>query len=198
MFRLGELCYEAKDLAQPAIFAESKVCREDVFFAQDDAYATIHLKRSKTDTNHEGVTVYIAPAEQACPIKALRRLFKYDPQPAHAPLFSIGVDGKGTNRRRGACTKNRVITALKRRMLQSDPTLPTANFSGHSFRKGAASEAARNGVAYDDIQILGRWRSDSARLYIRHDPQRMVTLRYQASKGSLPYVIGLPTPPASP
>ena len=43
------------------------------------------------------------------------------------------------------------------------------NFSSHSFRIGAATVAARNGVPDHLIQTLGRWTSNAYQLYI-HTP----------------------------
>lgn len=186
MFRLGELCYEPRDLTNRKVFEATRLCREDVTFAEDDAYAAIRLKRSKGDSEFESTTIYLSPSPVACPIQAPRRLFTLDKRKPIDPLFHI----------RGACTKKKGIAALKSRMVATG--LDPASFTGHSFRKGAASEAARRGVTYDDIQLLGRWRSDAARLYIRNDPQRMLNLAYQASHGLLPPVFGLRTPPSSP
>ena len=41
------------------------------------------------------------------------------------------------------------------------------NFSSHSFRIGAATVAARNGIPDHLIQALGRWTSNAYQLYIR-------------------------------
>lgn len=45
--------------------------------------------------------------------------------------------------------------------------LNTDRFKGHSFRIGAASEAASNGKSDAEIRLLGRWASDAFRKYIR-------------------------------
>ncbi len=42
-----------------------------------------------------------------------------------------------------------------------------ARYTGHSFRIGAATTAAANGVNDATIQILGRWKSDCYTRYIR-------------------------------
>ena len=39
-------------------------------------------------------------------------------------------------------------------------------YSGHSFRRGAATEARNAGVFDDLIQLLGRWKSKAFLLYI--------------------------------
>lgn len=41
------------------------------------------------------------------------------------------------------------------------------SFSSHSFRIGAATEAARVGLSQESIKRIGRWDSDRFRLYIR-------------------------------
>ena len=41
------------------------------------------------------------------------------------------------------------------------------NYSSHSFRIGAATTAARNGIPDHAIQALGRWASSAYQLYIR-------------------------------
>lgn len=45
--------------------------------------------------------------------------------------------------------------------------LDTSRYKGHSFRIGAASWDAQNGVPDSQIRLKGRWRSDAFRKYIR-------------------------------
>lgn len=42
-----------------------------------------------------------------------------------------------------------------------------AKLSSHSFRIGAAMEAARMGLEANNIKKLGRWKSDAFKLYVR-------------------------------
>ena len=44
---------------------------------------------------------------------------------------------------------------------------PANNFSGHSFRIGAASTAASRGLQDHTVQLLGRWSSQAYQNYIR-------------------------------
>ena len=52
----------------------------------------------------------------------------------------------------------------------------SGNFSSHSFRIGAATVAARNGVPDNLIQSLGRWSSDVYQLYIRTPAEALASL----------------------
>lgn len=45
--------------------------------------------------------------------------------------------------------------------------LDTSQYAGHSFRIGAATEAAKSGLAENVIQQLGRWHSSAIKRYIR-------------------------------
>ena len=47
----------------------------------------------------------------------------------------------------------------------------SGHYSGHSFRRGAATSAREAGLSDDEIQFLGRWKSDSYKLYIDSSPQ---------------------------
>ena len=53
-----------------------------------------------------------------------------------------------------------------------DPSL----YSGHSFRRGAASATAAVGCADHEIQLLGRWHSDAYKLYIDVPKDRVLGL----------------------
>ncbi|XP_074654505.1 uncharacterized protein LOC141908371 [Tubulanus polymorphus] len=48
--------------------------------------------------------------------------------------------------------------------------LPEASYTSHSFRIGAATNAATNGVPEPVIRELGRWKSDAFKRYIRISP----------------------------
>lgn len=131
------------------------------------------MKRSKTDVEHSGVQIILAATgEPTCPVSALRRLFIQDPRPSDAPLFRLSS---------GAFSRQNVVSILKKRitaigLLQSD-------YSGHSFRKGAAQHAADHGMLDESIQRLGRWTSNAFRLYFTTSPETLFNLNLSFQKG---------------
>ena len=87
--RVGEFTCTLQEVKSRA-FIKTGLTRSDITFAEGDGYAILRLKRSKTDINHQGVEIMLAAVDSPlCPVRALCRLFADDPQPSHAPLFSI-------------------------------------------------------------------------------------------------------------
>ena len=62
-------------------------------------------------------------------------------------------------------TRSQLVNNLRKVLTQAG--VDASNFTGHSFRIGAATAAAANGVEDSLIQTLGRWKSDSYKRYIR-------------------------------
>ena len=91
-----------------------------------------------------------------CPVKSVLayvacRGFKPGPLSCH-------LDGS-------PLTRNQLVCSLKSTLTKAG--VRCENFSGHSFRIGAATTAAAKGMTDSTIQTLGRWRSDSFKRYIR-------------------------------
>jgi hypothetical protein len=73
-FRLGELVYTAAEMQNALTFQNTKITRQDVRFFEKGQYATILLKRSKTDYDHRGVTIVLtASHDSVCPVAVLHR-----------------------------------------------------------------------------------------------------------------------------
>ena len=116
----------------------------------------VHLRHSKTDPFSAGVFIYLGRTRGTlCPVSAmLSYLAIRSSEPG--PLF-VFADGTPLSR-------EKLVTHLCAAL--SKAGISTANFSGHSFRIGAASTAARAGFSNSFIQTLGRWKSDAFTRYI--------------------------------
>ncbi len=128
----------------------------------------VHLKVSKTDPFGKGVDVVIGKtADDLYPVRAmLDYLLAKGAGPG--PLFHFH-DGKPLTRTRFV---DRTREALSRAGVDSEL------YSGHSFRSGAATAAARVGVQDSTIKMLGRWKSKAFQLYIK-------TPRHQLASASV-------------
>ena len=65
------------------------------------------------------------------------------------------------------CSRRTVAHNLRLALRSSG--LP-GHYSGHSFRRATATTARLAGLSEDEIKLLGRWKSDSYRLYIKTHP----------------------------
>lgn len=127
------------------------------------ASAVLFLKRSKTDRKNLGVRVrYFRSNRLFCPIKNLLSYLKTRStlfphvNPKAVPLFLM-PNGKALSRS---------IFVKQLRQVLSSLGLHATHYSGHSFRIGAASTAAKAGLPAYLIQILGRWSSTAYQRYI--------------------------------
>lgn len=133
------------------------------------AHVHLSLPASKTDPFRTGVTILIArapPGSSTCPVSALLHLYTINPKPLDAPLFSDAIGS--------ALERNTFISLLKSRLAAIN--LDESQYSGHSFRRGAATSAASAGYSDFEIQLLGRWRSDAYKLYIDTPADRTLHL----------------------
>ncbi|KAG6804959.1 hypothetical protein H0H87_005400, partial [Tephrocybe sp. NHM501043] len=91
------------------------------------------------------ITIAAAPGWPTCPIAALKAMYIELPHQAQAPLFEQ-PDGKPLS------------YSFFIKHLWDSLTLAgfkPENYAGHSFRHGAASEAAAAGYSDYEIQLLG-------------------------------------------
>jgi len=118
--------------------------------------ATILIKTSKTDPFRTGATIRLQSIQNPlCPVHALRDYLNLRRRLPEGPLFILS---NGHH-----LTRQYVVAFLSL-------SLPSAiNLNTHSFRIGGASTAAASGVPDSIIQIMGRWRSDTYKRYLRLD-----------------------------
>ena len=156
--RVGEFTYSASDRLQ-ADFDQWFLTRRSVTLFDD--HLELRLPASKTDPFRRGITLTIAASgDVACPVRALRRLFRWKAS-LDSPLFeSVG----GFTRELVVGQVRQILAVLGIK----------GHYSGHSFRRGAATSAREAGLSDDEIMLLGRWKSDSYRLYIDTHPERIL------------------------
>ena len=128
----------------------------------------VRIKASKTDPFLKGVEIHIGWS--VYPLCAVEAMMAYLMQRGNAPgpLFLL-QDG---------CPLSRVcLTDWLRQILSAAGF--QGNFSSHSFRIGAATVAARNGVPDHLIQALGRWSSNAYQFYIRTPSEALASLSHK-------------------
>ncbi|XP_054841847.1 integrase/recombinase xerD homolog [Eublepharis macularius] len=119
---------------------------------------SITIRRSKTDQRGRGVTLCLRASRRGsvCPVRAVGAYLGIRP-PLRGP-FLIHRDHSPLTRYQFASLLRACLEAAR---------LPPAEFGTHSFRIGAATEAASIGLPDKTIMAIGRWRSGAFRSYIR-------------------------------
>ncbi|XP_071086522.1 uncharacterized protein, partial [Haliotis cracherodii] len=154
-FRISELVAgSAKDFSHKACLLS------DIHVAADISHITICLRSSKTDQGGRGVQIQITAIlhSRLCPVRAMQQFLSIRP-PVHGHVF-VHFDGRPLNR-------FQFQSMLRKALSFSLPHLNLHLFSSHSFRIGAATTAAINGVSSKQIQKYGRWKSNCYSKYIR-------------------------------
>ena len=117
----------------------------------------VRLKASQTDPFRQGVSVYLgATGGDICPVAAVLD-YMVRRGPGVGPFFTF-LDGS-------FLAQDRFVRAV-REALQS-AGVDSSSYAGHSFRIGAATTVARQGVPDSTIKMLGRWESSAYILYNR-------------------------------
>ena len=109
----------------------------DVEFRSDGS-ARVTVRRSKSDQDGTGATLYVGRAAAM----ALRAIHRPGASPK-APVFGL---------RSGRAVSNRIAAAAKAAGL-------TGRFSGHSPRIGMARDLVASGAGVAAVQVAGRWAS---------------------------------------
>ncbi len=128
----------------------------------------IHIKCSKTNPFRVGCDVYIGRGNDlVCPLVALANFLALR-GPSSGPLFCY-TDGRPLTCQLLSSTVQSIVRLAG---------LP-GNYSGHSFRIGAATTAASRGVPVHLIKTLGPWSSDAYQRYIRTSAYSLIQVSGQ-------------------
>ena len=126
----------------------------------------LRIKQSKTDPFRQGADIYLgATRGSICPVQALVEYIAVrSPEPG--PLF---VYQAGT-----PLTRSRLVGEVQEALRQAG--IPPTAYTGHSFRIGAATTAAKRGMEDSLIQTLGRWKSAAYLAYIKIPRQELASI----------------------
>ena len=162
--RSGEVVAPSHSVFDPAVH----LCYGDVKVDNLDSPSLIQirLKASKTDPFCKGVSDYLGmTGGSLCPVDAfLDYMVRRGPGPGPFFLFQ---DGSFLTRERFV---QEVRTALTR------AGVDCSLYSGHSFRIGAATTAAKHKVPDSAIKMLGRWESAAYTQYIRTPRETLASI----------------------
>ena len=137
----------------------SSVSDVSVDVPHDPSCLQVFIKASKTDPFRKGCNILTGLGSP--PLCAVQAVVSYLARRGHrpGPLFLL---------ENGLPLTCSLVTDRLRAIVLS-AGLP-GDFSSHSFRIGAATSAERAGVPDHLIQVLGRWKSDAYKQYIRTPP----------------------------
>lgn len=142
------------ELVPPSRVRPGGLQGDDVVLANDAI--RIRIRRSKTDVLGRGEWIPLQRVGgTACPVSVVSQYLEVR---ARGVSFLVHEDGSPVSRFQ--------FTAVLKRCLAQAGVNPD-EYGTHSFRIGAATEAARAGCSNSDIQRIGRWRSACFASYVR-------------------------------
>lgn len=163
-FRAGEITVQSESAFDPGVhltFGDLALDNQS-----NPTILRVRVKRSKTDPFRRGIDVCVGRTGNAlCPVAAMLAYLAVRGAGAGA-LFRF-VDGRVLTRERFV---SRVRAALR------GAGVDEARYSGHSFRSGAATTAARAGLSEATIKLLGRWESCAYLLYVKTPRDQLAAL----------------------
>lgn len=148
-FRVSELVASNKKVVGGLLRADVEVSTESL---------VCRLRRSKVDQWGKGsrVFLYCLVGSEVCPVLSVTRFLALRPEGPKGLL--VHQDGSALSRYQFLAVFRRCLRGLG---------LEDKEFCTHSFRIGAATEAARWGLDDTVIKRIGRWESSRFRGYVR-------------------------------
>ena len=163
--RLSNLVPSAQSKFDPL----KHLTRGDIKCIDNPSVVLIYYKWSKTNQNARKVSwIPISPVSDArFNFKLhLEKLWELLEVPASAPLFSFGLNKFHT--------RYSLVNLLD--MCVTEAGLSPADYSWHSFRRGAAVFAFELGLADSAVQLLGDWSSSAFKNYLEFSLLRKVAV----------------------
>ena len=118
----------------------------------------ILIARSKTDQGSDGQVCAIPYGDGLlCPVSALIT-WRDQSKSESGHVFRHIKKGVVTNEN----IQPRQVSVLIKTIAKACDLPDSENYSGHSFRRGFATEASKNNVPFVSIKRQGRWRGDSS------------------------------------
>ncbi|CAN2391246.1 hypothetical protein PRIEUP_LOCUS1285, partial [Pristimantis euphronides] len=144
------------ELVSPSKKKGGGILRADVMCEENRV--EFWVRKSKTDQEGKGKKVVLGAVRGAdmCPVLTWRRFAE----------GSAGGMGPALCHADGTFLSRYQFTVVFRRCLRR-LGLAEDCFSPHSFRIGAATEAAQRGLSAEAVKKIGRWGSDRFRSYLR-------------------------------
>lgn len=130
------------------------------------------IKASKTDPFRKGVTLYLGKTgNDLCPVAAVAAyLAVRGRSPGPFFRFTSGVP------------LSREVLVRRLRAALKPFGVEVSNYSGHSFRIGAATTAAAAGIEDSLIKTMGRWESGAYLLYVRIPRDKLASVSKRLSQ----------------
>ncbi len=129
----------------------------------------LFLRKAKTDPFGKGVYIYLGKTSKpVCLVMVLRKYLAI--RPSHQGALFIWKDGSSHS-------QSQLVREL--RQILKSANIDHSAYSGHSFRIGAVTSAARAGVPAHATKMLGRWESEAYILYIRTPRETLSSISTQ-------------------
>ena len=164
LFRLGELTV---DNTTSQNNKDKLLHQSDLSTFKEEACKghALQLRVSKTDPFRESTTVYLFfTNDTVCASSALHSMIRQSPftRSASTPLFALD-NGEPLLRPKFIELLQQCIRLVNKKFSLN---FDYKRFSGHSIRRGGATSLATMNVPDHVIQTMGRWKSNSHRIYI--------------------------------
>ena len=156
--------------------------------------AVLHLRWTK-ESGRAGTSIPLPRGvlSDVCPIKAISSFIRHYPSTdsVNTPLISF-ASGK-LDRKTMESHLDRALSEAG--IYQDGRGKGKLNYTGHSFRRGAATQAATSGAMTEQLRARGRWTGDSWKLYVAApiEYHRRFAAQLYTAKLSLP-TFGIPPP----